>query len=277
MKKLSLILLIVILGGLLLFSFVQPAQAGLVPCGLQQDDLKQDGDQTVPCQLCHTFVLFNNVVDFLLFRIIPPLAVLMLVIGGFMYIFSYFGPAQVIPGGGKGGPAMLGQAKKLIFSVVIGIVIMFGAWAIVNTFFQAIGVEEWTGLKTWWEIKGCPSNITAPPAPATTPPPTTPATTTKACYCYHNDCWQKAEGCDNVFKSLCQPKQVPVSTSCIGEPPSSTPPPTTATPPTAATKICYCSGEKCYRTNSTFPGGCRWRNRNCQPKEVPANVSCSAL
>ena len=152
MKKLPLILLIFILGGLVFLSLPQSTEAGLVPCGLRQDDPKQDGDQTVPCQLCHGFVLFNNVVDFLLFRIVPPLATLMLVIGGFMYIFAYFGPAQIIPGG-KGGPALLGQAKKLITSVIIGIVIMFGAYAIVNTFFQAIGVEEWTGLKTWWKIK----------------------------------------------------------------------------------------------------------------------------
>jgi len=109
--------------------------AGLVPCG---------GEGEPRCQLCHFFVLFKNVVDFLLTKIIPPLAVLMLAIGGFMYVFAYLSPSEALAGG-KGGPALLSQAKKLIVSVIFGLLILFAAWIIVNTFFQLIGMGNGPG------------------------------------------------------------------------------------------------------------------------------------
>jgi len=146
MKKIFLIIFLVL--------FLTPliVRAGLVPCGLPQDDPDQQGDQTVRCQLCHFFVLFKNIVDFLLTKIIPPLAILMIAIGGFMYVFAYLSPSQSL-GGGSGGPALLSQAKQLIISVIFGLLIIFAAWIIVNFFFQMIGVADWTGLKEgWWKI-----------------------------------------------------------------------------------------------------------------------------
>jgi hypothetical protein len=102
-----------------------------------------------PCQLCHLFVLFDRIVDFLLFRIVPPLAILMLVIAGTMYILAYL---EVI-----GNPNWIVQAKSLIYSVLIGVIIIYGAWVLVNFFLQIIGVQDWTGLeKGWWKIN-CPT------------------------------------------------------------------------------------------------------------------------
>jgi len=136
MKKTILIVLL----GLLFFSFFTPVYAGLVPCGLSEDDPDQPGDQTVPCQLCHFFVMIDNIIDFLLFRIVPVLAALMIAIGGAMYIVS------------QGQPEKLSRAKGLFTAVVIGIIIIYGAWAIINTFLTFIGVAEWTGLNHWWII-----------------------------------------------------------------------------------------------------------------------------
>jgi len=145
MKKIFFVILFGILIFLPLASQAACPTEGLVPCGTEG----------CPCQLCHFFVLFKNVVDFLLTKIIPPLAVLMIAIGGFMYVFAYLSPSQSL-GGGSGGPALLSQAKKLIISVIFGLLIIFAAWIIVNFFFQMIGVAEWTGLKEgWWQID-CP-------------------------------------------------------------------------------------------------------------------------
>jgi len=153
MKKIFLIIFSIFF---FLSLFVQQVQAGVVPCGLKEDDPGQQGDQTVPCQFCHFFILFKNIVDFFLFKIVPPLAALMLAIGGFMYIFAYSGSLEKLAGGGKGGPVLLAQANKLLMSVVWGLLIIFGAWIFVNTFFMAIGVADWTGLKAgWWQID-CP-------------------------------------------------------------------------------------------------------------------------
>ncbi len=172
MKIIFLIIFLILFS---LFLIPQQAQAGVVPCGLATDDPDQPGNQTVPCQFCHFFVLFKNVVDFLLFRIVPSLAALMLAIGGFMYVFAYLSPGEALPGGGKGGPVLLGRAKSLLSSVVWGLLIIFAAWVIVNTFFMLIGVQEWTGLRQgWWRI-----NCQLSTAPTTTiSPPGTVSTST---------------------------------------------------------------------------------------------------
>lgn len=138
---------LIIFSGILVFCPFFALAAGLVPCG---------GQGEPRCELCHFFVLFKNVIDFLLTRIVPSLAALMLIIGGFLYVFAYLSPTEALPGGGKGGPVLLSQAKRLITSVIFGLLIIFAAWVIINTFFQLIGVAQWTGLRSgWWQIN-CP-------------------------------------------------------------------------------------------------------------------------
>lgn len=112
---------------------------GLVPCG----------GPNCPCRLCDLFVMASRIVNDILFKIVPALAALMIAIGGLLYVTAFMGI-----GGEKGkGPEGLSKAKKLIMSVIIGLVIVYGAWLLVNTFFWAIGVQGWTGLQHgWWQI-----------------------------------------------------------------------------------------------------------------------------
>ena len=131
MKK---IFLIIFLTGLILFPFISQA-AGLVPCG---------GPGQPTCQLCHFFVMLDTVFDFIILRLAPVVAVLMLVIGGVMFFF----------GGTK--PETLKTAKDVIFTTIFGLVIIFAAWIIINTFFGFIGVAEWTGLGSGWWAIDCP-------------------------------------------------------------------------------------------------------------------------
>jgi len=109
--------------------------AGIVPCG---------GEGEPACQLCHIFVMFDSIIKFVLFKLVPPLAVFMIVIGGIMFIFA------------AGSPGTLEKAKKVLTATVIGLVIIFGAWIIINTFFMIIGVSDWTGLKEGWFQIPCP-------------------------------------------------------------------------------------------------------------------------
>jgi len=106
----------------------------LVPCG---------GTGQPACEFCHIFVLINNVINFILTCLAPIVGGLMLVIGG-LYLLAA-GPS----------PEKVSQAKSIITSIVIGLIIIFVAWVFLNTFLDAIGVAEWTGLKTWWKIE-CP-------------------------------------------------------------------------------------------------------------------------
>jgi len=127
---------------LLMVFLASSVSAGIVPCGLSVDDPDQDGDQTVKCTLCHLLVMGKNIVDTLLLRIIPPLAVLFAVISG-----AYF-----ILGAGYDS-SLISKAKAVIWSVVIGLLIIYSSWLVVNLFFSVIGVADWTGLKgNWWQI-----------------------------------------------------------------------------------------------------------------------------
>lgn len=137
---------------------------GLVPCGKPvniggswEDGHCVGGDiQCVRCQFCHLFVMLNAIIYFVLFQIVPPIAALMLVIGGIMFMFANLG---------EGGPQMLNQARKLISSVIIGLIIMFSAWLVVGVFFSFIGVAEWTGLQAGWFNINCPVKLDSYPCP----------------------------------------------------------------------------------------------------------------
>lgn len=134
MKKVLLIVFIVSIGGIaFLPSPIALAEEGLVPCG--------PGTAKPSCGLCDFFVLIDRVVDFFLLPpggLVPIVATLMIVIGGFMYIFAYASPT--------GGPEWISRAKRLFTSVAIGLIIAYGAWILISFFFAIIGVQTWTGL-----------------------------------------------------------------------------------------------------------------------------------
>ena len=115
------------------FFFFQIAfAAGLVPCG---------GPGEPPCQLCHLFVLLDNVIDFFLLKIVFPVSVLLLVIGGFMFLFY------------AENPKMVERGKSILTSVVIGLVIIFSAYLVVGTFLKMVGLAQWTEniYQSWWD------------------------------------------------------------------------------------------------------------------------------
>lgn len=131
------LLLIYFFISFVLFPAVSLADDGLVPCG--------PGTSKQTCELCDFFVMIANIVNFVLFRIVPALAALMIALGGLMYVIAFLGP--------EGGPGMLSKAKALLKAVFFGLLIAYGAWLIVNTFFWAVGVSSWTGLEHgWWQI-----------------------------------------------------------------------------------------------------------------------------
>jgi len=110
---------------------------GLVPCG----------GICCPCQLCDFFVMFERIYRFVLFTIIPPLATLMVVIGGFFYITAYLG----IQGGS--GEESIKTANSLFKNVAIGLLIVYGAHIFITFFLWAI---QYQGAGDWWKV--CPKN-----------------------------------------------------------------------------------------------------------------------
>ena len=154
MKKTIVFLLLVIFIGNFLFPFLASAgeyqtsegsvhYEGLVPCGKSTLATDKDGnvieDEGVknPCELCHLFVMLDGIIDFVLLDILPWIVILMILIAGIMFYFA------------GGNPNLLLQAKKLIWSVVIGLTIILCAYLIVGTILTVLGVQSWTTLDKW--------------------------------------------------------------------------------------------------------------------------------
>ncbi len=143
-----------------LFSFPQTASAiqacdivhqqGIVPCTLT-------GPQ--PCTLCHFFQMLERIINYLLFCVIPPLAIFMLVLGGAMYIGAIF---EFLPG----GMTTVSKAKSLFFAVIIGLLISYGAWLLIHLFLNALG---YTRAGNWWEIECQITQAPSPPLVTTSP------------------------------------------------------------------------------------------------------------
>lgn len=121
-------------------------RGGLVPCGRHCDVPNTPENECEPCQFCHLFVLFQRIVDFILLRIVSPVAILMIGVGGFYFFFT------------GGSPENAKKGMGIIKATLIGLAIIFSAWLIVNVFFQVIGVAEWDGWslrESWWQFP-CP-------------------------------------------------------------------------------------------------------------------------
>ena len=110
--------------------------------------------------------MLDGILDFVLFKIVLPVASLLSVIGGMMFLFYTEDPEKAKKG------------KSILTSVVIGVVVIFAAWLIINSFFMAIGVAEWTGLKEGWFQINCSITSAPPPPPSPPPPPPPPPTPT---------------------------------------------------------------------------------------------------
>jgi amino acid transporter len=110
-----------------LFSISTAFAAGLVPCG-------EEGN---PCTLCHLFKMGNRIIRYLM-EISIPLGVGFMVFGGVMMMLA------------GGSPQKLQKSKDIIFSAVIGIIIVLVSWIILSTFFHLMtGKLDWP----WQEIK----------------------------------------------------------------------------------------------------------------------------
>ena len=107
----------------------------------------------IPCQFCHLFVMIDAVIDFVLFKLVLPIATLMIVIAGILYVGAIF---EFLPGGFK----TLSQAKEVLAGVVIGLFIIFSAWLILYAFFDLIGISEfYPELKEGWFEITCPIKL----------------------------------------------------------------------------------------------------------------------
>lgn len=124
------------------------------------------------CDLCKLFSLADNFIDFMLFSLAIPIVILALLYGGFLITTS----------GGNVDRVKMG--RKAVTNAVVGTLIMFLAWAAINTLVIILGVQlgvlsssNRNSPAKWFEFPGCAEltkidgAITPPPSGGENPPP----------------------------------------------------------------------------------------------------------
>lgn len=93
----------------------------LVPCGYAPGRTDVPAEYTVPCNLCHIAVLTINITNYLIYWVAFPAVVILVAIGGIMILIA--GPSEERQAAGK----------KILTTTVIGLIIVFLSWLIVDT------------------------------------------------------------------------------------------------------------------------------------------------
>ncbi len=114
---------------LVLISFPLFCQEALVTCKLGE------------CTLCDVFETIANIINFVLFTIVPAVAILMMAIGGVYYISSF------------GQPDKIQKAHSVLRAAFIGAIIAYGGWMIISLVLFTLGVNSSFG--EWATIPGC--------------------------------------------------------------------------------------------------------------------------
>ncbi len=79
--------------------------------------------------------LVNNVISFVLFKLLIPIAAIVIAYAGFLFLTS------------MGNPGKRTKAKELFLNVVIGLLIAVGAWLIIRTVLTLLGYDgAWIGF-----------------------------------------------------------------------------------------------------------------------------------
>ncbi len=122
------------------FTLVQgECEKSLVPCGRDCDAPGTPYNERDPCQFKHIFLLLNNILDFILWRLGLIVLVLLAVATGVIYYFS------------MGAPQTMVKIKSLLKSAGVGFGIIFLGWLIINWILILLGFQ--VGIfGRWWQI-----------------------------------------------------------------------------------------------------------------------------
>lgn len=132
----------------------------LVAAIVPSDTFAIHGDQIVPqcptqngvknvCTLCNFYKLLQNIMKFAVWHIAPLAATVMFAWGGILMLMPYFG----------GGSAVLEKGKKILLTTLIGLLIVFLSWVIVNTIISTLAAGNFAKAiqsGAWYNIT-CPA------------------------------------------------------------------------------------------------------------------------
>ncbi|MBU2633235.1 hypothetical protein KJ751_01895 [Patescibacteria group bacterium] len=113
----------------LLASPVFVSAAGLVPCSGED------------CTVCHFITLVDKVIKFLLTILILPACVVALIVAGILIMTAV------------GDPAKLQKGKDIFKYAIMGIIISYGAWLLINNLLGNIINDKF--LSGWFNFPTC--------------------------------------------------------------------------------------------------------------------------
>ena len=123
MKKVFLALIVVL--SIFIMPHLAIAADGLVPCGKGLDP--NNPDPSKMCQLVHLGAIALGFYRFIVYTIALPLAGLFIVLGGILLLVS------------AGNPALSSIAKNMLKYSIIGILLVFGSYLIIDVVLKTIG------------------------------------------------------------------------------------------------------------------------------------------
>lgn len=120
-NRLSKIFIITAAMFFVVFLFFQPtynANAALVTCGTTTNP--------TPCGVCDILVLGSNIINFVIFTMVPAIAVLLYLIAGFLILL------------GGANPGFVSTGKSIFKTTTGGVIIVFTSWMITNTVLKSL-------------------------------------------------------------------------------------------------------------------------------------------
>jgi len=115
---------------------------GFIPCGKSCDDPDTAWDERSACNLCSLFLMGQLVIEFMV-KLSGIAALVAIAIGGFMYVFA------------AGSTSAIEKAKSMIKYTLLGFVVVFVAWAIIDSILATAGyIDPLTGD---WYVMECSS------------------------------------------------------------------------------------------------------------------------
>lgn len=123
------------------FNLVQSenCKSGLVPCGRDCNVLNTPYNERDPCQFKDIFLVMQNILNFVLWTLIPIILVLLALASGIIYYTS------------MGNETTVARVKAIWKSAGIGCLIIFTAWLAVNWLLALIGFQVQI-FGHWWQL-----------------------------------------------------------------------------------------------------------------------------
>ena len=97
-----------------------PGAGGLVPCGGESGD---------PCGFADLIILTSNIINFLIVFVLAPIAAIMFLYAGYEMMTA------------RGNVSQITSAKKMFMDILMGALIAFAAWLIVEGIMAALSLK----------------------------------------------------------------------------------------------------------------------------------------